>query len=129
MNQKEPMFLVDIGVSKKVEEWLVMNGYDMKAIRNINPRMHDDDILKIAVSENRMVITMDKDFGELVYNSGLAHSGVLLLRLEGARSDEKVKTIKKILTEYPDRLLNNFCVFQNGKLRISTLRKAKLRII
>lgn len=122
MNQKELRFLVDTGVSKKVEEWLLKNGYDMKAVRDINPRMDDDKILNIAVSENRMVITMDKDFGELVYNSGLSHSGVLLLRLEDARSDEKVRTIETILTEYSDRLLNNFCVFQNGRLRISKLR-------
>jgi len=118
MNQKKLKFLVDVGVSKKVEEWLLRNGYDIKAVRDINPKMDDDKILSIAVSENRMVVTMDKDFGELVYNSGLPHSGVLLLRLEDAKADEKVKTIEKILTEYSDRLLNNFCIFQHGRLRI-----------
>lgn len=107
-----------MGVSKKVEEWLLRNGYDIKAVRDINPGMDDDKILSIAASENRMVITMDKDFGELVYHSNLTHSGVLLLRLEGANSNEKVKTIEKILTEHSDRLSNNFCVFQYGKLRI-----------
>jgi len=60
--------------------------------------MDDDKILGLAASENRMVITMDKDFGELVYRSGLVHCGVLLLRLEDARADEKVKTVEKILT-------------------------------
>ena len=120
MNQKKLRFLVDVGVGKKVEEWLLRNGYgyDLKAVRDINPKMEDAKILSIAVSENRMVVTMDKDFGELVYNSGLPHSGVLLLRLEGAESNEKVKAIAKILTEYWDRLPNNFCVFQHGRLRI-----------
>ena len=118
MNQKKLKLLVDVGVSKKKEEWLLKNGYDLKAVRDINPKMEDDKILSIAVSENRMVVTMDKDFGELVYNSGLPHSGVLLLRLEDAKSDEKVKTIEKILKEYSDKLLNNFCVFQHGRLRI-----------
>lgn len=118
MSQEKPKFLVDVGVSKKVEEWLSKNGYNIKAVRDINPRMDDDKILSIAVSENRMVITMDKDFGELVYHSGLPHSGVLLLRLEDAKADEKVKTVEKILIEYSDKLLNNFCVFQNGRLRI-----------
>lgn len=46
-------------------------------MRHINPKKEDYKILSIAVSENRMVITMGKDFGELVYNSGLPHSGVL----------------------------------------------------
>ncbi len=111
-------FLVDVGVSKKVERWLQNNGYNIKSVRDINPRMIDKEISKIAVSEGRMVITMDKDFGELVYNSGLPHAVVLLLRLEGARSDEKVKIVEKILERYSDKLIYNFCVFKDGQLRI-----------
>lgn len=118
MNNKKIKFLVDVGVGKKVEKWLFEHGYDIKAVRDDDPRMKDENILKIANSEDRIVITMDKDFGELVYRSGLTHSGVLVLRLEEAKSDEKVKIIEKIITEYSEKLLNNFCVFQNGKLRI-----------
>jgi predicted nuclease of predicted toxin-antitoxin system len=81
MNRKELKFLVDVGVGKKVEQWLQRGRYDIKAVRDINPKMDDREILGIAVSEGRMVITMDKDFGELVYNSGFQHAGVLLLRL------------------------------------------------
>ena len=36
MNQKKLKFLVDLGVSKKVEEWLFRNGNDLKAVRDIN---------------------------------------------------------------------------------------------
>lgn len=61
---------------------------------------------------------MDKDFGELIYNSGLLHSGVLLLRAEGANGNEKVRIVGAILTDYSDSLLNSFCVFQNGRIRI-----------
>jgi len=57
-------FLVDAGVGKKVEAWLAQNGYDVKCVRDINPTADDSDILHLAVKENRMVITMDKDFGE-----------------------------------------------------------------
>jgi len=62
------------------------------------------EILHIAVSEARMVITMDKDFGELVYNSGLKHSGVLILRLEDADGNQKLEVVKKILSGYADRI-------------------------
>ena len=110
--------MVDVGGGKKVEEYLSKSGFDIKIIREINPRMTDRDILKIAVKENRMVITMDKDFGELVYNSGLPHSGVLLLRLETIRGDDKVKIVSNILKKYSDKLYDNFCVFQNGRIRI-----------
>ena len=118
MSAGELKFLVDVGVSKKVELWLQKQGYDIRTVRDMNPRMRDKEILKIAASENRMLITMDKDFGELVYNSGLSHSGVLLLRLEQESSVEKVKIVENILERYSDKLLSNFCVFKEGKLRI-----------
>lgn len=111
-------FLVDVGVSKKVEKWLKEKGYDVKAVRDINPKAKDSEILHIAVREGRIVITMDKDFGELVYNSGEKHSGVLLLRLEDANGEQKVEIIKKILREYADKIETKFCVFQDGRLRI-----------
>lgn len=114
----ELKFLVDVGVGKKVEKWLLGKGYVAKAVREIDPRMEDDKILNIAISEKRMLITMDKDFGELVYNSGMSHSGVLLLRLEDANANEKVEIVERILTQYSDKLLNNFCVFQDGRIRI-----------
>ena len=118
MRSTKTKFLVDMGVSKKVEEWLSTNDYDIKAVRNIDPRMKDKDVLKLAVTEKRMLITMDKDFGELVFNSGFDHSGILLLRLEDAKSDEKVKILQEILLKYEDKLESNFCVYQHGKLRI-----------
>lgn len=111
-------FLVDVGVGRKVEKWLSENGYDVKSVRDINPKANDSDILQLAVSEGRMVITMDKDFGELVYNSQKLHSGVLILRLEDANGIQKAKILKKILDQYSDNLEGKFCVFQNSRLRI-----------
>lgn len=59
--------LMDVGVGTLCEEWLSQQGHDMLAVRNIDPQMGDDEILKIAAREERLAVTMDKDFGELVY--------------------------------------------------------------
>lgn len=112
-------FLIDVGVGKKAEEWLKANGYDVKTVRSVDPRAKDIEILKIAKFESRMVITMDKDFGELVFKSGEPHNGVLILRLEDANGSEKAEIIKKILHDYQDKIQNRFCVFQDNRLRIS----------
>ena len=61
---------------------------------------------------------MDKDFGELVYNTGKSHSGVLILRLDDANGNRKVEIMGDILSEYTDEIRDKFCVFQKGKLRI-----------
>lgn len=118
MNHTEIKFLIDAGVGIKVESWLIKQGYDTRSIRDIDPRMPDKEILKIAASEKRMVITMDKDFGELVYHSGLPHAGVLLLRAENYSSTEKMNAVKRILLKHQDDIWGKFCVYQDNKLRI-----------
>ncbi len=45
-------FLVDVGVGKKVEDWLTLHDYDALSVREIDPKMDDKDILKLAVSES-----------------------------------------------------------------------------
>ena len=111
-------FLVDVGVGKKVEIWLKENGFDVLSVRDIDSCAKDSQILRWAVDQQRMIISMDKDFGELVYNSGKHHAGVLILRLEDADGDTKAEVIKKILAEYYDKIESHFCVFQDGRLRI-----------
>ena len=68
MSAGELKFLVDVGVGKKVEEYLLEKSYDAKAVRSLDQRMPDQEIIRLAALENRIVITMDKDFGELVYH-------------------------------------------------------------
>ncbi len=87
-------------------------------MRDLDPRLPDSDILDIAVSEARLVVTMDKDFGELVYRPRRTHAGVLLLRLEAATGDEKVEVVKAITKNYAGEITGRFAVYQNGKLRI-----------
>ena len=122
MSSSELRFLIDVGVGKGIERYLQGEGYDTKAVRDIDPRMEDEEIIRIAVSENRMVITMDKDFGALVYHSSMEHSGVLLLRLEDATGTD-LQIVKHIMKNYSDRIKNYFCVFQNDKIRIKKINR------
>lgn len=85
--------------------------------------MSDIDILKIAASEERMIITMDKDFGELVYHSSMDHKGIILLRLEDATGSEKLEVMKMIISKYRDKIKNHFCVYQKDKFRVRKIRR------
>lgn len=60
MSSDNMRFIVDVGVGKKVEGWLREAGFDVVSVRDINPRASDSDILKLAVEECRIVLTMDK---------------------------------------------------------------------
>jgi predicted nuclease of predicted toxin-antitoxin system len=55
--------LVDMGVGRGVELWLANTGYDVKSVRETDPRAEDTEIIKMAEHEKRLILTMDKDFG------------------------------------------------------------------
>jgi predicted nuclease of predicted toxin-antitoxin system len=110
--------LVDVGVGSAVEAWLQAQGHDVLSVRNLDPRMPDDDILALAARDARLVVTMDRDFGELVYRLGQGHSGVLLLRLEDADSGTKVAVVQEIFNNHERELARRFSVYQRGTLRV-----------
>ncbi len=115
-------FIVDAGVGKLVENWLLANLHDVKSVISINPQMEDAAILALANEENRIVITMDKDFGELIFNGKHSMFGVLLLRLEAATGLEKLHIVQEIFQHHSASLPLHFCVYQNGKLRVKKLK-------
>jgi len=118
MTEKKLKLLFDVGVSKKAEIYFRESGFDVLAIRDLNPSMLDNDILNLAINENRLVITMDKDFGELVFNHKNVHSGVLLLRMEDAGWKQKIDVHSDIFQKHSDELTGSFSVYQEKKLRI-----------
>ena len=112
------LLLVDLSAGQAITEALRRLGNDVLDVRDRDPRMSDVDILSWAVSERRLVVTMDKDFGALIYRSGHPHAGVLLLRLEAASATEKVRVVEAIFDQFADQLIGRFAVFQDGRLRI-----------
>ena len=50
MSTGELKFLVDVGVGKKIEEYLLENGYDIKAVRLLDQKMPDQEIIRLAAS-------------------------------------------------------------------------------
>ena len=66
-------FLVDECTGPHVASWLREHGYDVLSIYEEAPGMSDIDIIKMSFTENRILITNDKDFGEKVYKEGHAH--------------------------------------------------------
>ena len=110
--------LVDVSVGTGLVSFLREEGHDVVSVKEIDPRADDVSILSLAVDEKRIVVTMDKDFGELVYKSGLPHRGVILLRLEEHDRKAKVKIMSQILERHGEKLEGHFCVYQNGRLRI-----------
>ena len=74
-------FIADENLGLKVPKYLQGLGFDVVSVIEIAKSFPDVDILEISNKENRILITLDKDFGELVFKEELIHSGVIFLRL------------------------------------------------
>jgi predicted nuclease of predicted toxin-antitoxin system len=110
--------LVDVSAGDAIANALRALGHDVLNVRDRDPRLPDADILTWAVADGRLVVTIDKDFGELVFRSKQIHAGVLLLRLDDARNAEKVRVVEEIFNNHADQLPGRFSVYQDGRLRI-----------
>lgn len=75
-------------------------------------------MLRIAFEEDRILITRDKDFGELVFRLHKLHAGVILIRLEGYTTQERGKIVCTTVKLYLDKLSDAFTVIQPKLVRI-----------
>ena len=77
----------------------------------------DDEILAIAHNESRVLITLDKDFGELAIVFGQPHSGIL--RLVNMSTKQQGDVCIEVLTRYESNLLNGALITaERGRVRV-----------
>jgi len=81
-------FLVDECTGPAVAQWLRLQNHDVVSVFDEIRGADDRDIIKKANEQNRILITNDKDFGDLVFREKKPHKGVILLRLY----DERLQT-------------------------------------
>jgi len=77
-------FLVDECTGPAVAAWLRHQNHEVFSVFEQARGINDEDIIQKAASENWILITNDKDFGDMVYRDGRLHRGVILLRLDDA---------------------------------------------
>lgn len=112
-------FFVDECVGPTVAQWLKQNNYDVISSYDDLLGLDDNSVLKKALLETRIIITCDKDFGEMIFKSKMQHCGVILLRLIDERPSKKIMMLDNILKNYAQELFGNFVVVTETTVRIS----------
>lgn len=114
--------LADEGVDRPIVAKLRQDGHIVDHIAEMSPGIDDDAILQQANANNALLLTLDKDFGELVFRQRLIHAGVILIRLSGLLPTTKAKIVSAALREHDDELLNAFSVIAPGSIRVRKQR-------
>jgi predicted nuclease of predicted toxin-antitoxin system len=112
-------FLLDENAELRIATFLKQAGHDVTSIIEDYPRsISDEQVLAIARAEDRILITNDRDFGELIFRQQLPHSGVIYFRLPlDSTASEKIAWLRRVLRDYADRL-DQFIVIRPGGIRI-----------
>jgi predicted nuclease of predicted toxin-antitoxin system len=111
-------FLVDESAGSAIAAHLRGLGHDVLEAAQAMSQADDSAILARAVQESRIVVTNDKDFGELVFRSGQAHGGIVLLRLRDESSSTRVRVMQAVLDQCKDALPNRFVVATESQIRV-----------
>src|SRR5258708_5035774 len=111
-------FIVDESTGTSVAEYLRGQGHHVTVVAEALPQADDIEILRKAVAEKLIVVTNDKDFGDLVFRSGESHAGILLLRLRDESSATRVAVVANVMENHPEDLAGNFVVASESHIRV-----------
>ena len=112
-------FLVDECTGPAVAQWLRQQNHDVISVFDEIRGADDKEVIQKANEQNRILITNDKDFGELVFREKKPHKGVILLRLEDERTAKKIAVLKNLLEKYENSLSGHFIVVTETTVRIT----------
>lgn len=100
-------FLADMGVDVRVVAWLRQQGHDAVHLREAGMhRAPDQQVFALALSEDRIVLTFDLDFGEIAALSPRQSARVILFRLSNARSTRVIERLAAVLVSSAEVLEN-----------------------
>lgn len=114
-------FLADECCDKALVEVLREDGHDVLYATESLQGEPDEIVLARAFSENRLLITEDKDFGELVYRLKKPTQGIILLRFDISDRDFKIPRLRELLKHESQKLFGSFVVLETEKVRIRSL--------
>lgn len=113
-------FLVDRCAGRRLSDWLRDQGHDVVESRERGKDPGDLAILEWAVAENRIVVPIDTDFGELVFLRGRPHCG--MVRLPDVPAHERIVLMADVLARYCEDLEGAaVATVRGGRIRVTRI--------
>lgn len=111
-------FLIDRCAGRLLADWLRKQGHDVVESRELGPDPGDRALLAWAAKETRILVTIDTDFGQLIYLENLSHAG--LVRLPDVPARERQLIMQDLLTRYEIELQEAAIItVRGGRIRFS----------
>ncbi len=111
-------FLADESCDFAVVRALRSSGHDVASVAESGPQTEDPDVIAWSVREDRILLTEDKDFGQLVYAGSHGSNGVLLLRYPANARGALAADVLAAVAQLGARLQGAFAVLEPGRVRL-----------
>ncbi|MDQ3929598.1 MAG: DUF5615 family PIN-like protein [Chloroflexota bacterium] len=87
-------------------------------VAELHSGVSDQEVLRLAEAERALLLTSDKDFGDITYLQQHSKVGIVLLRLHALSSEQKASIVVRLLREHEEELLGAFTVLRASSVRI-----------
>lgn len=116
-------FLADMGVSLKVCRWLRDSGHEVVHLCEEGLQcIPNGDIFKKASTEQRVVLTFDLDFGEILATTGSRSTSVIIFRLHNTRASHVIERLQAVIESSTEVLGHGAIVMvEEGRYRVRRL--------
>jgi predicted nuclease of predicted toxin-antitoxin system len=111
-------FLADESVDRQIVDRLRQDGHHVPSVAEMEPGISDDEVLGRANQEQAVLLTADKDFGELVYRQKRVMLGVVLIRLAGLSPERKAEIAAAAIRQHSNEFSRAFTVIGASVVRI-----------
>ncbi|HIH44507.1 MAG TPA: DUF5615 family PIN-like protein [Candidatus Methanoperedenaceae archaeon] len=111
-------FLADENVDRQIIEHLRLAGHHVMYVAETDAGISDDEVLDMANRSDALLLTCDKDFGDLVFRQRKVTGGVVLIRLAGLSQARKSEIVLSAVRKHGKELLNAFTVITKEAIRI-----------
>jgi predicted nuclease of predicted toxin-antitoxin system len=116
-------WLADENIQGEIVERLRAAGEDVVTVAALDLSAADPVVVMHTQARDRLLLTADKDFGDLVIRQGMQVPGVVLLRLHGLPIAERADILLAAIDLLRDRLLGSFTVIHRERVRVRPLHQ------
>lgn len=102
----------------RVVQRLISDGHELVIVRTALTGAKDPVVLAAANDRDALLLTEDKDFGELVFRLRASHAGVVLIRLHGLPVAEQADRVSQAIREQEHELMHAFTVIGVRRMRV-----------
>ncbi|WP_367363282.1 DUF5615 family PIN-like protein [Mesotoga sp.] len=113
--------LADENIDQRLVSSLRLAGISVYSVAELSPGITDEEVMKLSENLGALILTDDKDFGEIVFRKQRSCPGIVLLRLIGVDYSHKADQVIQVIDKCGSEMTGKFVVITEETVRMRKL--------